>query len=159
MFDDYEKVEKPGQKPKNIIKLEEAKIESNYSNPNLTAYSSTIASPQGSVRLSGSSPSGYSSGGSGSGVIGDSGSGTVTGNHIFTITTKSGDIHEFRTDTENEKLRWVKLLQLLIMYSRSTIPEEPKTNPIRDTFRQRLEAKPYGASKCTLVKLRVCFRD
>ena len=152
LFDDYEKVEKPGQKPKNIIKLEEAKIESNYSNPNPAAYSSTIASPHGGVRVS-ASPSGYSSGGSGSGVISDSGSGTVSGNHIFTVTTKNGDTHEFRTDTENEKLRWVKLLQLLIMYPRSTIPEEPKTIPIKETFRQRLEAKHYGASKYTVESL------
>lgn len=147
LYEDYEKVEKPGQKPKNTIKLEEAKIDSSYSNPS-SAYSSTISSPHGGVRLS-VSPSGYSSSGSGSGVVGSgSGSGTVSsGVHMFSVTTKSGEVHEFRTETENERLRWVKLLQLLVMFPRSSIPEEPKSNPIKDTFRLRLEAVQYGASK------------
>ena len=146
LYEDYEKVEKPGQKPKNTIKLEEAKIDSSYSNP--SAYSSTVSAPNGGVRLS-VSPSGYGSSGSGSGVVGSgSGSGTVSsGVHMFSVTTKSGEVHEFRTETENERLRWVKLIQLLVMFPRSSIPEEPKSNPIKDTFRLRLEAVQYGASK------------
>ena len=145
LFEDYEKL---GQKPKNTIKLESAKIDSSYS-PN-PSYTSTIASPHGGVRLS-ASPSGYSSSGSGSGIIGsDSGSGVVGGNHIFSVITKSNDVHEFRTETENERLHWVKLLQLLIMYPRSIIPEEPKANPIKESIRSRLETKQYGASKFIL---------
>lgn len=141
IFEDYEK---PGQKPKNIIKLDSVQIESSYSSSNSSAYTSTSTSPHGSIRLSASPSSG---GGSGSGVVAsDSGSGTIGGNHIFSISSK-GDVHEFQTETENERLNWVKMLQLLIMYPRSSIPEEPKTNPISERMRLRLEAKQYNASK------------
>ncbi len=141
----YEDYERSGQKPKSIIKLESVQINSSYSG---NISSSTMASPHGSGRLS-VSPSSFNSGGSGSGVI-DSGSGTVGGTYIFCIVQKNGDAHEFQTETENDRLRWVKLLQLLIMYPRSSIPDEPKINPIKDTLRLRLEAKNYGASKCIL---------
>ncbi len=141
IFEDYEK---PGQKPKNSVKLESAQIDSSYSGSSTSAYSSTVAS-HGSARLS-VSPGSFNSGGSGSGVI-DTGSGTVGGTHIFSIVSKSGEAHEFRTETENDRLRWVRLLQLLIMYPKASIPQEPKTNPIKDTLRLRLEAKKYGASK------------
>ncbi len=139
VFEDYEK---PGQKPKNIIKLESVQIDSSYSG---NACSSTVASGRVSV-----SPSSFNIGGSGSGII-DSSSGTVTGIYIFCIVQKSGEAHEFQTETENDRLRWVKLLQLLIMYPRSSIPDEPKNNPIKDTLRLRLEAKKYGASECLFM--------
>lgn len=132
-FDDYEKVEKPGSKPKNSIRLEGAKIESACSSPSASntsspAYTSAVASPQsGGMRLSSSPPQ----------------NGTET--YSFTVAASNGEVHEFKVEGENDRLRWVKILQLLVMYPFSPIPEEPKTNPIKDNFRQSLEAKQYGA--------------
>ena len=149
IFDDYEKVEKPGYKPKNSIRLENAKIDSSYTSPsgsstNSPAYSSaTITSPQGNIRLSASpSPStSVSSQGTGGSEL-----------YPFSVTTSNGDLHEFKTESENDRLRWVKLLQLLVMYPFSPIPEEPKSNPVKDSFRKSLEAKKYGASELTRSK-------
>lgn len=141
IFDDYEKVEKPGYKPKNSIKLEGAKIDTVYSSPspsntNSPAYgnTSTVTSPPSGNRFSSSpSPSLSSSNG---GEL-----------YAFTVATSGGDVHEFRTESENDRLRWVKLLQLLVMYPYSPIPDEPATNPIKDSFRQALEAKQYEAGE------------
>ena len=148
--EDYEKVEKPGQKPKNMILLEAANIDCSYtSGSNSTVYSSA-------GRLSASpSPSPHSSsqGGSGSGIITGSGSGSGTGTitsgtmHPFNIITKNGDTHEFLSESENDRLRWVKLLQLLLMFPFSTIPDEPTNKPIRESLRSQLDPKKYGAGK------------
>ena len=124
--------EKPGSKPKTCIKLEGAKIESSCSSPsssntNFPAYSSAIASPQGAPSPSTSLHNG------------------VQDLYSFTVTTASGEVHEFRIEAESERLRWVKILQLLVIYPYSQIPEEPNTNPIKDSFRQSLEAKQYNA--------------
>ena len=146
--EDYEKVEKPGQKPKNMILLEGANIDCSYTNGSNSVYSNA-------GRLSASpspSPHGSSQGGSGSGIISGSGSGsgtiTSTGNmHPFNIITKNGDTHEFLSESENDRLRWVKLLQLLIMFPYSTIPDEPTNKPIKESLRSQLDPKRYGAGK------------
>ncbi len=141
IFDDYEKAEKPRCKPKNSIRLEGAKIDSSYSSPSASntsspAYSSAVTSPQGGIRLSASpSPSTSSQGNSAPEL------------YAFTVATSNGDVHEFKTESENDRLRWVKLLQLLVMYPFSPIPEEPKPNPVKDSFRKTLEAQKFGASK------------
>ena len=142
IFDDYEKVEKPGYKPKNSIRLDGAKIESAYSSPSASntsspAYSSAITSPQGGIRLS-ASPSPSTS---------SNGNGSSSELYSFTVATSTGEVHEFKIESENDRLRWVKILQLLVMYPYSPIPEEPKTNPIKDGFRNSLEAKQYGAGE------------
>ena len=139
IFDDYEKVEKPGHKPKNSIRLDGAKIESSCSSPSASntsspAYSSAITSPQGLIRLS-ASPSPSTSLQNGQDL------------YSFTVATANGEVHEFKIESESERLRWVKILQLLVMYPYSPIPDEPKANPIKDSFRQSLEAKQYGAGE------------
>ena len=150
IFEDYEKIEKPGHKPKGAIKLEGAKIESSYNTPpnssnNSPAYTSTLLSSQGNVNLS-SSPLSVGSSNSQSGSVPSSASNSEV-MYVFTVLTSNNELHEFRTDSENDRLRWVKLLQLLVMYPLSPIPEEPKINPIKDSFRQTLEAKHYNASE------------
>lgn len=142
IFDDYEKVDKPGSKPKNSIKLDGAKIDSSYHSPSASntsspAYSSAITSPQGGIRLS-ASPSPSPSLQNGGQDL-----------YSFTVCTTSGEVHEFKVESESERLRWVKILQLLVMYPYSPIPDEPK-NPIKDSFRQSLEAKQYGAGEMEL---------
>ena len=140
--DDYEKVEKPGQKPKSMIPLEGAKIDyggSAYSSPSRMSASPS-PSPHGSL------------GGSGSGLIIGSGSGSGTissgGNMCaFTVITQNGETHEFMTESENDRLRWVKLLTLLVMFPYSTIPDEPKNMPIKDSLRSRLDPEKYNAGR------------
>ena len=149
IYEDYEKIEKPGSKPKGTIKLDGAKIESSYatppnSNTNSPAYASTLLNSHGQVNLSSSPISGGSGSQNGSAP---SSSSLAEATYAFTVLTSNNELHEFRTDSENDRLRWVKLLQLLVMYPFSPIPEEPKVNPIKDSFRQVLEAKQYNASK------------
>ena len=170
IFDDYEKIER--HKPKNSIKLDNAKIESSYSSPagsntSSPAYTSTILTSQGGINISSSPPSSMGSSTSQSGstpsLSVDSTSGSIPGTngvmdvYIFTVATSSGELHEFRTDSENDRLRWVKLLQLLVMYPYSQIPEEPKVNPIKDSFRHSLEAKQYNAGELPFNSVGSCF--
>ena len=145
--EDYEKVEKPGQKPKSMIPLEGAKIDCSYLSGG-TIYSNPS-------RLSASpSPSPHSSslGGSGGGIISGSGSGSGTVSsgsmYAFSIITQNGDVHEFLSESENDRLRWVKLLQLLLMFPYSTIPDEPTGQPIKESFRAKLDPKKYNAGEC-----------
>ena len=63
------------------------------------------------------------------------------------VDVNSGDVHEFRTKSEVEQRRWFSRLQLLILFPFAPIPEEPKFNPIKDVFKEPLEAKQYGASE------------
>lgn len=144
--EDYEKVEKPGQKPKNMILLEAASIDCSYTN------SSLVYSNAGRLSASPSpSPHSSSQNGSGSGIItgSGSGSGTIGSMHPFNVVTKGGDIHEFLSESENDRLRWVKLLQLLIMFPFSTIPDEPTNKPIKESLRSQLDPKRYGAGEYT----------
>ena len=147
---DYKKVEKPGQKPKNMILLEGAYIDCSYTNG---SDSSQLYSYPGRQSASPSpSPHSSSQEGSGSGIITRSGNGsgtiTSTGNmHPFNIVTKNGDIHEFLSESENDRLRWVKMLTILIMfpYSTFTIPDKPTNKPIKESLRSQLDPKRYGA--------------
>lgn len=144
--EDYDKVEKPGQKPRSMIPLEGAKIECSY----IPGSSGVYSNPS---RLSASpspSPHGSFQGGSGSGTISSSGSGSgivVSSGTMypFTIVTQNGDTHEFLSESENDRLRWMKLLQLLLMFPYSTIPEEPKNAPIKESFRANLDPKEFNA--------------
>ena len=90
---DCEKVEKPGQKHKNMhdtSRLEGASVECSYTN-GYQVYSSP-----GRLSVSPSpSPHSSSQGGSGGGIIG-SGS---------NIDTKSGGIHEFLSESKNDRLK------------------------------------------------------
>ncbi len=64
--------------------------------------------------------------------------------HLFVIVVQN-DTFEFRTDSENERLRWVKLLGLLVMLPYSVIPEEPGSNPIKHSLRAKQDLQWYGA--------------
>ena len=153
--EDNDKVEKPGQKPKNMISLEGANIECSYTSNSASGVYSNAG------RLSASpSPSPHNSG---SGIItsgSGSGSGIIISNqmqHPFSVVTKNGDVHEFRSESDNERLRWVKLLQLLIMFPFSTIPDEPTTKPFRESLRSsNLDPKKYGAGIQVIVIGKIC---
>ncbi len=127
LFEDYENhkaVEKPNQKPKKSIDLTKAKIDA----------SSTLSSSSngGSPRSASSSLSPPKS--------------TGGNDHSFVVTVQN-DVHEFRTDSENEKLTWVKLLGLLVMFPHSVIPEEPTPNPIKQSLRAKQDPSWYGAGE------------
>ena len=110
-----------GQKPKKVIDLCGAKIEE-----------SGIISPVGSANTISASPS----------------SGSLSGAqcHQFVVILSS-ESNEFRADAENTKLHWVKLLTLLTMFPYSVIPEEPKSNPISEGFRVKLDPRNFNAGK------------
>ena len=76
--------------------------------------------------------------------------------HSFQIATPN-ETHEFRTDSENDRLRWMKLLGLLVMFPYSTIPEEPQNNPIKESFRCKLDPTQYGAGMLTAWKKQVYY--
>lgn len=157
LFEDYEKVLKPGQKPKKGIELANAKINNvstgspSGSQNNSPAYTPTLAnsspspspSPRNSITLS-TSPNVQSLGTQGTAL------------HSFQIATPN-ETHEFRTDSENDRLRWMKLLGLLVMFPYSTIPEEPQNNPIKESFRCKLDPTQYGAGMLTAWKKQVYY--
>ena len=146
LFEDYEKVEKHGTKPKKTVELGYAKVsavsagspsgsQTNSPAGAVTGVSiSPSPSPRNSLTLS-TSPSIHSL--------------TLQGStsHRFLVTT-SNETHEFRTETENDRLRWVKLLGLLVMFPYSVIPEEPQSNPIKESFRCKLDPVQYRAGTC-----------
>ena len=148
LFEDYEKVEKHGTKPKKTVELSYAKVsavstgspsgsQTNSPAGAVTGVSispSPSPSPRNSLTLS-TSPSIHSL---------SLQSGT---SHRFLVIT-SNETHEFRTETENDRLRWVKLLGLLVMFPFSVIPEEPQSNPIKESFRWKLDPVQYRAGTC-----------
>ena len=153
LYEVNDKVEKPGQKPKSTVSLFEAKIESNYTNPPQGAYTTMIVPETANLSASPSTTPSSTGSHSGSGIVGSQGSGSgsgvfASGMHKFTITTSNGEVHEFRTESENDRLRWVKLLQLLVMFPYSSIPEEPSSDPIKKLFQEGLDPNQYGAGEC-----------
>ena len=72
---------------------------------------------------------------------------------IFTLTTARGELHEFCTDTEKERIRWMEVLQLLIQYPYSWIPEEPDFDHIKDVVRKSLDPVLYHAGELVSLSL------
>lgn len=64
----------------------------------------------------------------------------------FQIVTKAGEALEFYTETQEDQRQWLKRLGLLIMFPYSPIPEEP-INPIKESFKAKLNPKDYNAGK------------
>lgn len=150
VLEDYEKVEKDKQKPKNFVKLEGAKIESSYTGANVSGSASQGSSPAYSTALAATtttvSPSSKSPLGSSSGSTSGSGSGLVVAGAVYSFSVRlENEVHEFRMESENDRIRWVKLLGLLAMFPHSTIPEEPVENPIKPTLRLKLDPRLYHA--------------
>ena len=159
VLEDYEKVEKDKQKPKNFVKLEGAKIESSYTGANVSGSASQGSSPAYSTALAATtttvSPSSKSPLGSSSGSTSGSGSGLVVAGAVYSFSVRlENEVHEFRMESENDRIRWVKLLGLLAMFPHSTIPEEPVENPIKPTLRLKLDPRLYHAG--TFACLECC---
>lgn len=118
IYDNYEQVEKIGEKnkkPKKVIQLQGAKIEEPM-----------YASPVGSH---GTSPT----------------SSNQSSCQFLVILTN--EVNEFQSDCSDTKVHWLKLLTLLAMFPHSAIPEEPRSNPIRESFRYKLDPKNYCAGR------------
>ena len=134
------------QKLKDVIELKEAKIQTtNGSSPSgsrgNSPYSTIGSSPSPRNSLVGS-PSPRSS------TLGTSpaSQGASVTQHTFLVTI-SGKSHEFQTDCEHERIRWVKLLGLLVMFPSAPIPKEPDVNPITESFHSKLDAKKFSAGE------------
>ena len=116
LYDNYENVERAGdKKPKKIIQLVGAKVEE-----------PTYASPVGSQGSPGSG-------------------GTPLEKACQFLVIHSNEVNEFRSESGDMKVHWLKLLTLLTMFPYSVIPEEPSSNPISEGFRYKLDPKSYGA--------------
>ena len=59
----------------------------------------------------------------------------------------SSEANKFCTDTENTKFHWVKFFTLLTMFPYSVIPKEPKSNPVSEGFRVKLDSRSFNAGK------------
>ena len=135
IYDNYERVEKAGdKKPKKVLSLLGAKVEE-----------PTYSSPVGSQNSSPSS------------------SGTPQEKACQFLVIHSNETNEFRSESGDMKVHWLKLLTLLTMFPHSVIPEEPSSNPISEGFRYKLDPKSYGAGVCvffffwSVVCVSVCF--
>lgn len=127
--------EKPGKKPNKILELAKAKIDSSSGSPpnshSNSPYNTMSMSPYTSSPL-GTSPS-YSS------SVG-------VQQHIFQVVL-TNETNEFKAENEDDRLKWIKLLGLLIMFPHSVIPEEPANSPIKESFRVKLDPKFYHAGE------------
>lgn len=128
LYDNYENIERAGnKKPKKIIYLQGAKIEE-------PTYSSPVSS-QGS-------PSGTN--------------GTSLEKACQFLVVHQNEVNEFRSESGDMKVHWLKLLTLLTMFPHSVIPDEPTVNPISEGFRYKLDPKAYGAGKLSPSACSVC---
>jgi hypothetical protein len=122
LYDNYENVERAGdKKPKKTIHLVGAKIEE-----------PTYSSPVGSQVSPGSG-------------------GTPLEKACQFLVIHSNEVNEFRSESGDMKVHWLKLLTLLTMFPYSVIPEEPSSNPISEGFRYKLDPKSYGADSAWAV--------
>ena len=74
--------------------------------------------------------------------------------HVFYITTPV-EMHEFCTESGYQHQRWMRRLRFLVKFPYSAIPEEPQSNPIKESFCCKLDPTQYGAG--TLHKWMYCF--
>lgn len=126
LFDDIDDGGAKG-KPKRTIPLVDAKIDT-LSPPSTPSDSS----PQGSV-VSGTSPR-------------SAGLSPAANPNKFEFHITSGtEQHEFKCESEEDTAAWVKLLGLLVLFPQAYIPEEPKDNPIKDSFRIKWTTKDFKA--------------
>ena len=120
IYDNYERIEKAGEKkPKKTLSLLGAKIEE-----------PTYASPVGSQ-----------------GSASPGANGTAFEKACQFLVISPNEVNEFRSESGDMKVHWLKLLTLLTMFPHSVIPEEPSINPINEGFKCKLVANNYGAGK------------
>ena len=67
---------------------------------------------------------------------------------LFTSGTEQ---HEIKCDSEEDRVSWMKLLGLLILFPQAHIPEEPLNNPIKDSFRSILSAQATKIEKMPVL--------
>lgn len=130
IYDNYDQVERIGEKTKKPKKV-------------IQLYGAKIEEPMyaSPVGSNGTSPS----------------SSNQSACQFLVILTN--EVNEFRSDSSDTKVHWLKLLTLLAMFPHSAIPEEPRSNPISESFRYKLDPKAYGAGRlrfmCSVFHLQV----
>lgn len=60
----------------------------------------------------------------------------------FCVITNEGVCYEFVADNESERLVWVTVLEFLVLFPFSVVPDVPKCNPV---FRSDLDPNLYHA--------------
>jgi hypothetical protein len=74
----------------------------------------------------------------------------------FMLLLSTGEAVELFADTREQQQLWIKYLQLMSMFPFSPIPEEPRINPIRDSYRSRLKSSHFDAGKRNMLFLVHC---
>lgn len=136
--------DKPGQKPKKTLELAKAKIDSGSASPpgshSNSPYNTMSMSPYTGSPPFGTSPS-YAS--------------TGVQQYVFQVVLPN-ETNEFKAESEDDRLKWIKLLGLLIMFPHSVIPEEPASSPIKESFRVKLDPKFYHAGESVAFGACLC---
>lgn len=65
----------------------------------------------------------------------------------FMLVLQSGEAVELFADTREQQQLWIKYLHLMSMFPLSPIPEEPRVNPIRDSYRSKLKLSNFDAGE------------
>ena len=60
---------------------------------------------------------------------------------------QTGEAIELFADTREQQQLWIKYLHLMSMFPYSPIPEEPRVNPIRDSYRSKIKHSNYDAGE------------
>ena len=63
----------------------------------------------------------------------------------FMLLLQTGEAVELFAETREQQQQWIQYLNLLSMFPFSPIPEEPRVNPIRDSFRSKLKTSKFDA--------------
>lgn len=74
----------------------------------------------------------------------------------FMLLLQTGEAVELFADTREQQQLWIKYLHLMSMFPSSPIPEEPRVNPIRDSFRSRVKLSNFDAGKMIIININLC---
>ena len=65
----------------------------------------------------------------------------------FMMLLQTGVAIELFADTREQQQLWIKYLHLMSMFPFSPIPEEPRVNPIRDSYRSKIKHSNFDAGE------------
>ena len=69
----------------------------------------------------------------------------------FMLLLHTGEAVELFADTREQQQLWIKYLHLMSMFPFSPIPEEPRVNPIRNSYRNKLKVSNFDAGELKLI--------
>ena len=73
----------------------------------------------------------------------------------FMLLLQTGEAVELFADTREQQQLWIKYLHLMSMFPFSPIPEEPRVNPIRNSYRNKLKVSNFDAGELRLIMFNI----